>query len=82
MSSNFVKNSKPKTVRSKGYRMWQHMLLYEPTELSKQQWNRRNKQIRLGNITEVQLEKNVINNNQSILGQFMVYDWEDGVLRF
>jgi len=58
------------------------MLLYEPTELSKQQWNRRNKQIRLGNITEVQLEKNVINNNQSILGQFMVYDWEDGVLRF
>mmetsp|Transcript_12376 Transcript_12376/g.25203 ORF Transcript_12376/g.25203 Transcript_12376/m.25203 type:complete len:83 (-) Transcript_12376:3-251(-) len=82
MSSNFVKNSKPKTVCSKGYQMWQHMLLYEPTELSKQQWNRRNKQIRLGNITEVQLEKNVINNNQSILGQFMVYDWEDGVLRF
>jgi len=54
------------------------MLGYEPTKLSKQQRNRRNKQIRLANVTEVRLEKNVINNHQSILGKFMVYDWEDG----
>jgi len=75
MSSNFVKNSKPKTVCSKGYQMWQHMLLYEPTEMSKQQQNRRNKLIQLRKITVVELEKNVINNNQSILEKFMVYDW-------
>jgi len=58
--------------------MWQHMLLYEPTEMSKQQQNRRNKLIQLRKITVVELEKNVINNNQSILGKFMVYDWENG----
>jgi len=58
--------------------MWQHMSRCEPTELSKQQRNRRNKLIWLRRITEVKLEKNLINNNKSILGKFMVYDWGNG----
>mmetsp|Transcript_25018 Transcript_25018/g.52822 ORF Transcript_25018/g.52822 Transcript_25018/m.52822 type:complete len:196 (+) Transcript_25018:284-871(+) len=58
--------------------MWQHMSRYEPMEFSKQQRNRRNKLIRQRRITEVKLENFLINNNKSILGKFMVYDWGNG----
>jgi len=78
MSSHFVEEAKPKTRRSKGFRTWQFASGLQSKNLSRKQQYRKNKQYCQRKITEVELEKNCIHNNTTILGKFMVYDWGNG----